>query len=135
MEEVFDYLKALEVNFLATRNGEGVSCRPFGDPVKFDGKIYMLTNARKDVAKQLKADNHICIVAYDANKGSWLRVFCEAVDDSDNRAAKQAIIDEFDWAEEAGYTLDNPDFRCYYLARARAEVRDSEGEVLASYEF
>ena len=39
MEEVFNYLKALDVNFLATRNGESVSCRPFGDPVKFDGKI------------------------------------------------------------------------------------------------
>lgn len=135
MEEVFQYLKALEVNFLATRNGNGVSCRPFGDPVKFDGKIYMLTHAEKDVAKQISADNHICIVAYNPDKDNWLRVFCEAVDDSDNVAAKQAIIDEFDWAEEAGYTLDNSSFKCYYLANAKAEVRDSEGEVLASYEF
>lgn len=135
MGEVFQYLKALEVNFLTTRNGEGVSCRPFGDPVKFDGKIYMLTHAEKDVAKQLAADNHICIVAYNPDKENWLRVFCEAVDDSDNVAAKQAIIDEFDWAEEAGYTLDNPGFKCYYLANAKAEVRDSEGEILASYEF
>lgn len=135
MEEVFNYLKSLEVNFVATRNGDGVSCRPFGDPVKFDGKIYMLTHAEKDVAKQLAADNHICIVAYNSEKESWLRVFCEAVDDSDNVAAKQAIIDEFDWAEEAGYTLDSPSFKCYYLRGAKAEVRDSEGKVLASYEF
>lgn len=40
MEAVFQYLKALKVNFLATRNGDSVSCRPFGDPVLFDGKIY-----------------------------------------------------------------------------------------------
>lgn len=135
MQDVFDYLKALEVNFLATKDGDRVSCRPFGDPVKFDGKIYMLTHAHKSVAKQLAADNHICIVAYNAEKENWLRVFCEAVDDSDNVGAKQAIIDEFDWAEEAGYTLDNPEFKCYYLANAKAEIRDSEGEVLASYEF
>lgn len=135
MEEVFKYLKALDVNFLATRNGEGVSCRPFGDPVKFDGKIYMLTHAEKDVAKQLAENNQICIVAYNPEKENWLRVFCEAIDDSDNTAAKQAIIDEFDWAAEAGYTLDNPSFKCYYLAHATAEVRDSEGKVLASYEF
>ena len=135
MEEVFDYLKALDVNFLATRAGNGVSCRPFGDPVKFDGKMYMLTQAEKDVAKQLAEDNHICIVAYDAAKETWLRVFCEAIDDSDNVAAKQAIIDEFDWAEEAGYTLDNPSFKCYYLAHAKAEIRNSDGEVLASYGF
>lgn len=135
MEDVFNYLKALEVNFLATRDGVGVSCRPFGDPVKFDGKIYMLTQAGKDVAKQIAADNHICIVAYNPERDDWLRIFCEAIDDSDNEAAKQAIIDEFDWAEEAGYTLDNPEFKCYYLANAKAEVRDSDGGILKSYEF
>lgn len=135
MEEVFKYLKILDVNFLATRNGEGVSCRPFCDPVKFDGKIYMLTHAEKDVARQLAENNRICIVAYNPEKDDWLRVFCEAIDDSDNTAAKRAIINEFDWAEEAGYTLDNPSFKCYYLKSATAEVRDSNGKVLASYEF
>lgn len=135
MQDVFEYLKALEVNFLATRDGEGVSCRPFGDPVKFDDKIYIMTMAHKSVAKQLSVDNHVCIVAYNPAKENWLRIFCEVVDDSENHAAKQAMIDEFDWAEEAGYTLDNPEFKCYYLARAKAEVRDSDGEVLASYEF
>lgn len=135
MEEVFDYLKALEVNFLATRMGDSVSCRPFGDPVKFDDKIYMLTSAHKDVAKQIDQDNRICIVAYDNKKENWLRIFCEAINDSENSAAKQAIIDEFDWAEEAGYTLDNPDFICYYLANAKAEIRDSDGNVIAKYSF
>lgn len=135
MEEVFRYLKALEVNFLATRKGNAVSCRPFGEPVKFDHKIYILTHAEKDVAQQLAANNQICIVAYNPEKDDWLRIFCEAVDDSDNVAAKQAIIDEFDWAEEAGYTLDNPSFKCYYLANAKAEIRDCDGKVLASYEF
>lgn len=135
MEKVYQYLKVLDVNFLATRDGTGVSCRPFGDPVLFDGKIYMLTQAQKSVAKQLAENNQICIVAYNAEKDNWLRIFCEAVDDSENTAAKQAIIDEFDWAEEAGYTLDNPEFKCYFLANAKAELRNSDGEVLASYEF
>lgn len=135
MEEVFNYLKALDVNFLATRNGKGVSCHPFGDPVKFDNKIYILTHAEKDVVKQLAENNQICIVAYNPEKDDWLRVFCEAIDDSDNTAAKQTIIDEFDWAEKAGYTLDNPSFKCYYLKSAKAEIRDSDGKVLTSYEF
>lgn len=75
MEEVFKYLKALDVNFLATRNGAGVSCRPFCDPVKFNGKMYMLTHAEKNVAKQLAENNQICIVAYNPEKDDWLRVF------------------------------------------------------------
>ncbi len=137
MEEVFQFLKKLEVNFLATtteKDHQAVpSCRPFGDPVKFNGKIYILTMEHKDVAKQIAENNHVCVVAYDGEK--WLRVFCQAIDDSDNMAAKQAIINEFDWAKEAGYTLDNPDFKCYYLANAEAEVRDSDGQVINSYKF
>ena len=31
--------------------------------------------------------------------------------------AKKAIITEFDWAEDAGYTLDNPDFKTFYLIK------------------
>lgn len=134
MQEVFNFLKKLEVNYVATVTPEGLpSCRPFGDPVQFDNKIYMLTKARKAVAEQLAENNHVCIVAYDGQY--WLRIHCRAIDDSENQAAKQAIINEFDWAEEAGYTLDNPGFKCYYLADAHAEVRDSDGQVLAEYDF
>lgn len=135
MEETFKFLKSLEVNFLATKSGEGVSCRPFGDPVKFNDKIYILTHAHKSVAKQIAADNHICVVAHNPEQNQWLRIFCQAIDDSNNIDAKQAIIDEFDWAEAAGYTLDSPDFKCYYLANAKAELRDCEGDLIAEYTF
>lgn len=135
MEETFKFLKSLEVNFLATKSGEGVSCRPFGDPVKFNDKIYILTHAHKSVAKQIAADNHIRVVAHNPEQNQWLRIFCQAIDDSNNIDAKQAIIDEFDWAEAAGYTLDNPDFKCYYLANAKAELRDCEGDLIAEYTF
>lgn len=135
MEEVYNYLKATETNFLTTRDGDGVSCRPFGYPVKCEGKLYMTTHDGKDVVKQLNANRHICIVAYDSKQDTWMRIFCEAIDDSDNVAPKQAFINEFDWAEEAGYTIDNPAFKSYYLANVKAELRDCEGEVLASYQF
>ena len=41
-------------------------------------------------------------------------------------AAKKAIIAEFDWAEEAGYTLDSPDFKVFYLANAEATIYNSD---------
>ncbi len=134
MQDVYNYLKKLEVNFLATTRAGGVpSCRPFGDPVMFDHKIYILTDATKDVAKQIAENNQVCIVAYDGS--TWMRIFCELINDSQNRQAKRAIIDEFDWAEEAGFTLGNPNFACYYLANAQAEIRDSSGNCLAKYNF
>ena len=134
MEKTFDFLKnRTKYNFVATMNGDRPSCRPFGDPVLFDGKIYVLTHAQKNVAKQIAENNHVCIVAYDGT--DWIRINCELVDDSDNIEAKKAIIAEFDWAEEAGYTLDAPDFKTYYLANAEAEIRNEEGEVIDSERF
>lgn len=52
------------------------------------------------------------------------------IDDSNNLGAKQVILDEFDWAEEAGYTLDNPDFQIFYLANASATLANSDGDIL-----
>lgn len=57
------------------------------------------------------------------------------VDDSQNRNAKQAIINEFDWAEEAGYTLNNPNFKTFYLANANAKIYDEDGNILAEENF
>lgn len=134
MNETFKFLKEnTQVNFVATMNGDKPSCRPFGDPVMFDNKIYVLTNKQKDVSKQISKNNHVCIVAYDGE--NWIRVNCELIDDSENIKAKQAIIDELDWAIEAGYTLDNPDFQILYLAFADSTVYNSDGEVISNYSF
>ena len=48
---------------------------------------------------------------------------------------KQAVIDEYDWAIEAGYTLDNPEFQVLYMANVDATIYDEEGEVLETYTF
>ena len=134
MDKTFDFLKnKTQVNFVATVDGDRPSLRPFGDPVLFDGKIYVLTNAKKNVAKQIAANNHVCIVTYDGT--DWIRINCELVDDSNNIEARKAIIAEFEWAEEAGYTLDAPDFKAFYLANATATIYNEEGEVLAEEKF
>lgn len=134
MEETFDFLKVrTQVNYLSTINGDRPSCRPFGDPVLFNDKIYILTNATKNVAKQISTNNNVCIVAYD-NK-DWIRINCRLVDDSNNIEAKKAIISEFDWAEEAGYTLDNPNFKTFYLSDVTSTIYDGDGNVKETYNF
>lgn len=139
MERTFDFLKhrarvnGEPVNFVSTLDNGLPACRPFGDPVLFDGKIYALTMKHKSVSKQLAENDHACIVAYDGE--NWIRVHCRMLDDSDNIEAKKAVLAEFDWAEEAGYTLDNPDFQLLYLADAKSECRDSDGELIWEEEF
>lgn len=134
MEETFEFLKVkTQVNYLSTINGDKPSCRPFGDPVLFDNKIYVLTNKQKNVSKQIAVNNNVCIVAYDEE--NWIRINCQLIDDSNNIDAKKAIINEFDWAEEAGYTLDNPDFQALYIANADVTIADSDGNIISSYKF
>lgn len=136
MEEVFNFLKEkTKVNFVATIKEDKPSNRPFGDPVLFDNKIYVLTNANKNVAKQIEQNSNVCIVAYDNTDETWIRINCQLIDDSNNVDAKQAIINEFDWAEESGYTLDNPDFKALYMANVDATIYDIDGNELNNYKF
>lgn len=134
MEKTFNFLKKrTQVNYVATINGNVPSCRPFGDPVLFNNKIYILTSKTKNVSKQIEQNNNVCIVAYD-NK-DWIRINCKLIDDSENVEAKKAIINEFDWAEEAGYTLDNPNFQVLYIAEANSTIYDEDGNVIYTETF
>lgn len=134
MKETFEFLKKrTQVNYVSTIDGNKPSCRPFGDPVLFDNKIYVLTNKQKNVSKQIAMNNNVCIVAYDGE--NWIRINCQLIDDSNNIDAKKAIINEFDWAEEAGYTLDNPDFQALYIANADVTIYDEDGNVISSHKF
>ncbi len=118
---------------MATINGNVPSLRPFGDPFLYDGKIYVITNKKKNVSKQIAINNHVCIVAYDNE--NWIRINCELVDDSDNIDAKKKAIAEYDWAEAAGYTLDNPNFQILYMHNVAAVIYDEEGQPINSYNF
>lgn len=134
MKETYLFLtENTKVNFVATINKDKPSNRPFGDPFLFEDKIYVLTNKQKEVSKQLAINNHTCIVAYDEQ--NWIRIDCQLIDDSENIAAKKEAIRHFEWAEEAGYTLDNPDFQLLYIANATAIIYDEDGNPKAEYHF
>lgn len=49
MNETYEFLKLkTKVNFLSTINNNKPSCRPFGDPILYNNKIYILTNKQKN---------------------------------------------------------------------------------------
>lgn len=80
MQETFKFLKQkTKVNFVATMNGDRPSNRPFGDPVLFDNKIYILTSKEKEVSKQIAINNKVCIVAHDTENDNWIRINCELI--------------------------------------------------------
>ena len=107
MQEVYDFLKKVETYYLATVEGDQPRVRPFGTVDIFDGKLYIQTGKKKDVAKQLKANPKAEICAF--KDGKWLRISGELVED-DRREAKKHMLDNYPmlrrmYDEDDGNTL------------------------------
>lgn len=133
MLDTYDFLKESEVNYLATVDGNKPSCRPFGVPIVYENKIYILTSKDKNVSKQISLNNNVCIVAY--NNVNWIRINCKLIDDSDNVGAKEFFLTTFPDLLECGYNLDNPNMQVLYISRANSVIYDEDGNQLNEYNF
>ena len=92
MERVCSFIKEAETYYLATVEGDQPRVRPFGTIHIFEGKLYIQTGRKKDVAKQLAANPKAEICAF--KDGKWIRVTGELVDD--NRVeAKKSMLDAY----------------------------------------
>ena len=92
MKRVLDFLKAAEVYYLATVEGNQPRVRPFGTVNEFEGKIYIQTGKVKPTSKQLAANPKAEICAF--KDGAWIRVACELVED-DRYEAKKSMLDAY----------------------------------------
>jgi uncharacterized pyridoxamine 5'-phosphate oxidase family protein len=54
MKEVLDFLKKNNTFYVATVDGDKPAIRPFGAVTEINGKLYIVTNNKKDVYKQMK---------------------------------------------------------------------------------
>ena len=90
MQEVFEFLKAAGVWYLATEENGQPHVRPFGAQHIFEDKLYIQTGLKKDVARQMLANPRIEISGM-AN-GEWIRLKAEAVLD-ERIEAQEAMLD------------------------------------------
>ena len=56
MNDVVKYLQECGTFFLATVEGDQPHVRPFGAVCEFEGKLYIVTNNKKDVYNQMKVN-------------------------------------------------------------------------------
>ena len=92
MNTVNDFLKQAGVYYLATVEGDQPRVRPFGTVNIFEGKLYIQTGKKKDVAKQIEADPKVEICAF--KDGKWIRVAGELVED-DRIEAQKSMLDAY----------------------------------------
>lgn len=92
MEKVLQFLKEAGTYYLATVEGDQPRVRPFGTINVFEGKLYIQTGKKKDVAKQLAANPKAEVCAF--KDGVWLRVAGKLVAD-DRVEARKSMLDAY----------------------------------------
>ena len=118
MQEVYDFLKSAGTYYLATMDGLQPRVRPFGTIDLFDGRLYIQTGKRKDVAAQLKCNPKIEISAM--YEGRWIRLEAEAVLD-DNIEAQTHMLDNYP-SLKAMYAPGDGNTEVYYLRNVTAAI-------------
>ena len=130
MERAYDFLKKAGTYYLATMDGDQPRVRPFGTVDLFDGRLYIQTGQKKDVAKQLAKNPKAEICAF--MDGKWLRLSGELVED-DRREARKHMLDAYP-SLRAMYNEDDGNTLVLYFRNARA-VFSSFGEPPVTVEF
>lgn len=116
MQRVYDFLKDSGTYYLATVEGDQPRVRPFGTVDLFNGRIYIQTGLKKDIAKQLMANPKAEVCAF--KDGCWLRVAGKLVLD-DNRDARKHMLDAYP-SLRSMYNEDDGNTAVFYFKDAVA---------------
>ena len=92
MQKTYEFLKAARTYYIATVENDQPRVRPFGTIHIFEGKLYIQTGRRKNVARQLLANGKTELCAMKGDE--WIRVSGELVDDN-RREPKASMLEEY----------------------------------------
>ena len=124
MQTVHDFLKKTGTYYLATLDGNQPRVRPFGTMNLFEGKLYIQTGKKKDVAKQITANPKVELSAVHGK--TWIRIACTLVED--NRVeAQESMLDAYP-SLRGRYAVNDGNTIVYYLKDATATFYTFDGE-------
>ncbi|MBQ7179311.1 MAG: pyridoxamine 5'-phosphate oxidase family protein [Victivallales bacterium] len=92
IQKTYEFIKAAKTYFIATVDKDQPRVRPFGTIHIFNGKLYIQTGRKKNVAKQLLANGKTELCAMKGDE--WIRVSGELVDDI-LRDPKASMLEEY----------------------------------------
>ena len=104
MNEAIKYLQECGTFYLATVEGDQPQVRPFGAVCEFEGKLYIVTNNKKEVYNQMKANGKVEMCGM--HKGTWIRVKGVVKEDT-RREARVAMMEANKQALQSMYTVDD----------------------------
>ena len=119
MQNTYDFIKqnCHSTYFLATTDDLQPRVRPFGTINIFEGKLYIQTGHKKDVAKQIAANPKVELCCYDG-QSTWLRLSGTLVDD-ERIESKKAMLDAYPELRSM-YDENDENTAVYYFKDATA---------------
>lgn len=124
MEKTCTFLKQAGIYYLATADGDQPKVRPFGTAHIFEGKLYIQTGTNKDVSRQIAVNPKCENCAF--NKGTWVRITAQLVDDS-REEAKKSLLDAYPGLRKM-YDENDDHTQVLYLKDATAAFYSFNGE-------
>ena len=121
MKQVYDFLKAARVYYIATVDKDQPHVRPFGTVHIFENRLYIQTGRKKNVAKQLLANGKVEICAMKDRQ--VLRITGTLVEDP-RREAKASMLDAYPGLKKM-YSPDDGNTMVLYFKNATATITTS----------
>lgn len=119
MKEALEFLKACGTFYLATEEDGQPHVRPFGAVCEFEGKLYFVTNNKKNVYNQMMKNGKVEICGM--SKGKWIRVEGTVKEDL-RREARVAMMDDNTAALSSMYTVDDNLMTVLYFENGAATI-------------
>ena len=104
MKKTAEFLRKCGTFYLATVDGDKPQVRPFGAVCEFEDKLYIITNNKKEVYRQMKANPQVSICGM--AQGKWIRVSGQVEEDL-RREARVAMMEANKAALSSMYTVDD----------------------------
>lgn len=118
MNEIVKFLTESQTFFLATADGDQPRVRPFGAVMEWDGKLYICTNNRKKVFKEIMKNPKVEISSVLA--GRWIRL-CGKVAVDSRIEARMAMLDATPSIRNM-YRADDGIFEVLYFTEGTAVI-------------
>ncbi|MCQ2524523.1 MAG: pyridoxamine 5'-phosphate oxidase family protein [Lachnospiraceae bacterium] len=94
MQAVYEFIEKCGTYYLATVDGDQARVRPFGTINLFNNRLYIQTGKKKDVSKQIQANNKVELCCFNPEEGKWLRLSGELLRD-ESFEAKKSMLDKY----------------------------------------
>lgn len=118
MKEAYEFLKNCGTFYLATEENGQPHVRPFGAVCDFEGRLYFVTNNKKNVYQQMIKNGKVEICGM--NKGKWIRVVGTVKEDL-RREARIAMMNENAVLSNM-YTVDDNLMTVLYFENGTATI-------------